>query len=72
MELTEDDHERIKEITSASPEFIKEAIDWWNEKAKESIKRFVVVTCYYEWLLANANAVDNLLDDWKKDYEESD
>jgi hypothetical protein len=67
MEWNEDDYERIQEIQSMSPNFIKDAIEWWNGEANESIKRFVVVTCYYEWLALQADKADDVLADWNKE-----
>jgi hypothetical protein len=72
MEWTEDDYQRIKEIKSVSPEFIKEAIGWWNTQASESVKRFVVVTCYYEWLAIQANHADDILSHWEDELNEED
>lgn len=67
MEWNEDDYERVQEIQSMSPDFIKDAIEWWNSVASETIKRFVVVTCYYEWLAMQADKADDVLVDWNKE-----
>lgn len=70
MEWDEDDLQRIEEIRTMPTTFIKEAIDWWNGVATESMKRFVVVTCYYEWLALQADHVDDAVVDWEKESNE--
>ena len=61
MELSEDDLQRVQEIRNLSPEFLAEAVTWWNTQATQKIRQFVVVTCYYEFLAMQADDVDGFV-----------
>lgn len=67
MEWDKDDLDLLHDIQNASPEFIQEAIDWWNGTASQSIKRFIAVTCYYEWLALQSDDVDYAVQSWEDD-----
>jgi hypothetical protein len=63
MEMSDDDLERIQEIKTLSTDFLAEALNWWNSEATEKLKRFVIITCYYEFLTMQAEGVDDFLAD---------
>lgn len=64
MELNDDDYERLKEIRSLPAEFAEQAFNWWNEEANDAMKRFIIVSTYYEYLAHASEFIDNIVVDW--------
>lgn len=61
LEFTQDEIERVHEIRGMPESYVREAMHWWNTEAPPYVKRFVVVTCYYESMLSQVNNAD----DWE-------
>lgn len=57
------DDERLQELQNISPEFVKEALNWWNKTADKGMKRFIIVAAYYETL---AVSMEELEEDIRK------
>jgi hypothetical protein len=57
-EFTQDEMERVHEIRGMPAEYVKEALEWWNTEAPQYVKRFVIVTCYYESMMHEMGHAD--------------
>ena len=64
MEWSDDDLQRMEEIRNLPTSFVVEAVDWWNNKVSQSIKNFIVVSSYYEWLALQSESADDVVQLW--------
>lgn len=67
MELDDEDTERLNEIRSLPKDTILDAIDWWNLDAPDTLKRFIVVSTYYELLTQQSEHAEKALKQWEND-----
>lgn len=65
-DISPEDMERLNEIRSLPPPVIFDAIKWWNHYAPNDMKRFIVVTAYYESMLTHntSDLTDEALREW--------
>lgn len=66
-DISPEDIERLNEIRSLPPPVIVDAIKWWNHYAPDDMKRFIVVTAYYESMLCTTDLADEALEQWKNE-----
>lgn len=66
-EISPDDIERLNEIRSLPPPVIADAIKWWNYGAPDAMKKFIIVTAYYESMLCTTDLADEALKQWEKE-----
>lgn len=64
-EISKDDLERLEEIRRLPRNVIVDAIKWWNDEAPEGVKRFIIVTTYYESILSTSEFADEALKEWE-------
>lgn len=65
-DMSQEDIERLDEIRNLPISVIVDAIDWWNHQAPDAMKRFVVVTTYFETILMTSEMADQALKEWNE------
>ena len=64
MEWSHDDEERIEEIRNLPTSVIADAFNWWNSDSYSNMKRWIVVSSYYEFLAQSSEYADEILEEW--------